>query len=165
LSDRSFEPVLAFESPGDSDAKGLSDGSLGVADGVAELDAEGDFVGEVEGDFVGDAVGLEPDVPDPPDPPDPVEPPVPPPEPPVLPPPPDDGVAVGEGVGDAVGDGVEVVPEVTGGATPGGTVPPAGRSCCQENPTDPPDGTVSPPAPYDEYVHEAWDPSAHQSPQ
>ena len=90
------------------------------------------------------------------------EPPVPP-DPPVDPLP-SDGVAVGEevegvGVGlDDVGEedgeegegleGVDVA--VTGGKTPGGTLEPAARSCCHDQPTDPPAGTVNEPTPEDE---------------
>ena len=54
----------------------------------------------------------------------------------------DDGLAVGLDVG--------VADAVTGGDTPGGTLPPAGRSCCHDQPTEPPDGTVSEPTPEDE---------------
>ena len=41
--------------------------------------------------------------------------------------------------------GVDVF--VTGGATPGGTLRPAARSCCHDQPTEPPAGTVSEPTP------------------
>ena len=90
--------------------------------------------------------------------------------------PPEDGVAVGDEVGGldgAVGEGDEVglVLDVgagavtTGGATLGGTLVPAVRSCCHDQPTEPPAGTVRAPTPYDEYVHDAFEPSAHQRPQ
>lgn len=56
---------------------------------------------------------------------------------------PDDDV--GEEVGD--GDGLGEEEAVTGAATPGGTLAPAARSCCHDQPTDPPAGTVSEPTP------------------
>lgn len=157
LFDRSLAPPLDLESLGDSGASGDSEGALGAPEGLA----------------CGDEVG--------------VEPPAPPLEPPPLvgdglevgvgldDPDPFDGVAVGEDdvgleLGDEVGDEVGVGDgllevRVTGGATPGGTLAPAARSCCQDHPTEPPAGTVSEPTPEDEYVHEAFEPSAHQSPQ
>jgi hypothetical protein len=59
----------------------------------------------------------------------------------------DEGEEVGDDeVGDELGDG-DGLEEDTGGATPGGTLPPDGRSCCQAQPTEPPAGTVSPPTP------------------
>ena len=114
-----------------------------------------------------DGDGDEDDVPEPP-----------PPEPVVglvgdglVEPPPPDGVAVGDGllvgdgldVGDSLGEGVDV--GASGGATPGGTAPLFSRSCCHDQPTDPPAGTVRPPTPDDEYVHVALEPSAHHRPQ
>ena len=61
------------------------------------------------------------------------------------------GVAgAGEEVGDGVGEDVGVDELSTGGATDGGTLPPAGRSCCHDQPTDPPAGTVREPTPEDE---------------
>jgi hypothetical protein len=72
---------------------------------------------------------------------------------------------VGEEVGDGDGLGLGVDVLVTGGATPGGTVAPEARSCCQDHPTDPPAGTVSAPALEEEYAHDAFEPSAHQRPQ
>ncbi len=166
FSESPREPVVARESPGDSEARGDSDGRAGDAEGVACGDDD--------------------------EPPEPVEPPVPPPLP--LPPPPAPGVGVadcdpppleGGEVGDALGDAdgddagdgdelgdvlgvgvaVGVVERKTGGATSGGTLEPAARSCCHDQPTEPPAGTVKLPAPYDEYVHDAVDPSAHQRPQ
>ncbi len=156
------------ESLGDSEATGDSERSLGVPEGVA----------------CGDA-----DEPEPPEAPAlPALPPEPfpelgdglldwepPPDPPVDPPP-LDGVAVGEddvgdavGEGEAVGDGlglgVAVAVRETGGATLGGTPAPDGRSCCHDHPTDPPAGTVSAPTPEEEKVHDAFEPSAHHSPQ
>jgi hypothetical protein len=67
-------------------------------------------------------------------------------------PPPLDGVAVGDGVAvaDGVSLGVGVDVGATGGATPGGTAPLFSRSCCHDQPTDPPAGTVRPPTPEDE---------------
>ncbi len=74
----------------------------------------------------------------------------------------DDGPGVGEGDvgegdgeegdGEEVGVGLDVGVGVlvTGGATPGGTLFPAVRSCCQDQPTEPPAGTVSEPTPYEE---------------
>ena len=59
-----------------------------------------------------------------------------------------DGDEVGEELGEAVGvevgdgDGLDGA-VVTGGATAGGTLVPAVRSCCHDHPTDPPAGTVS----------------------
>jgi len=76
-------------------------------------------------------------------------------------PPPLEG-AVGDAEADAVGDelgvgelvvvgvGVGVASAITGGVTPGGTLVPAVRSCCQDQPTEPPSGTVRDPTPYDE---------------
>lgn len=66
-----------------------------------------------------------------------------------------DGDEVGEGLGEAVGDGVcegDGLDEAaaTGGATLGGTLAPDARSCCQDQPTEPPAGTVSEPTPYEE---------------
>jgi hypothetical protein len=111
--------------------------------------------------LVGDGldVGDGPDEPGPFDEPDPPDPePEPPPEPLV-------GDDVGEDVGEEVlGDWVGVA-AWTGGATLGGTLAPAARSCCQDHPTEPPAGTVSEPAPDDEYVHDAFEPSAHHRPQ
>lgn len=79
------------------------------------------------------------------------------------------GCLVGAFVGEDVGDGDELgLGEdafVTGGTTPGGTVAPEARSCCQDHPTDPPAGTVSAPALEEEYAQDAFEPSAHQSPQ
>lgn len=157
----SSEPPFDLESLGDSEARGDSEGSLGDPEVVTCGDDE--ELGSAEppelplpdplpaGD--GLAVG-EPPL-DPPD------------EPPPL-----DGVAVGEEVGDVgddVGDGlgvgVGVEDRVTGGATAGGTLPLPARSCCQDQPTDPPSGTVREPTPEDEYVHDAFEPSAHHSPQ
>jgi hypothetical protein len=136
---------------GDPEGLACGDGDeLGVDPPVLPLDPP-PLVGD--GLEVGDGL----DDPEPPDDPEPL-----------------DGLAVGDGegldVGDGVGDGVGVgdglvVVRVTGGATAGGTLPPAGRSCCQDQPTEPPAGTVSEPTPEDEYVHEAFEPSAHQSPQ
>ena len=137
--------ALDVESPGDSLATGDSEGSL---DGDADGDAEG--LADGEGPFwpplppeVGDELGegaLDP-----------------------LPPlvGEGDGVLVGE---DVVGVAVGVL-GATGGATLGGTAPPAGRSCCHDHPTEPPARTVRAPAPEDANVHEAFDPSAHQRPQ
>jgi hypothetical protein len=85
------------------------------------------------------------------------------------------GLVVGEGweeppplVGVAVGDAVAVglgEVSITGGTTPGATGPLADRSCCHDQATDPPAGTVSAPTLEDEYVHDAFEPSAHHSPQ
>jgi hypothetical protein len=149
-SDPLSDPPLARESPGDSEASGDPEGLDGVPDG--------------------EACGEDPDPPDEPEPlPPEVPPPAPeglddglvdepePPEPPEPPLPPDgeavgeDGDELGEELGDDVGDGVgEAVgldERVTGGATDGGTLPPAGRSCCHDQPTEPPAGTVRLPAP------------------
>jgi hypothetical protein len=150
---------LVRESLGDSEASGDSE-AVGVPDGEAE--------GEV------------------------VEPFVPPPEPPEPPEPPD-GVAEGDegdegavedgdelgdelgdeegdeldglGLGDGLGVGVGVAERDTGGAMAGGTPDPAARSCCHDQPTEPPAGTVSEPTPADEYVQDDVEPSAHHSPQ
>ena len=156
-------PALDRESLGDSTPSGDPEGALGEPEGLAcgdELGVDPPVLPPDPPPLVGDglAVGVGLDDPVPPDDPD-----------------PPDGLAVGEdevgldvgdGVGDwvGVGDGLVVV-RVTGGATEGGTLPPAGRSCCQDHPTEPPAGTVSEPTPEDEYVHEAFEPSAHQSPQ
>ena len=59
----------------------------------------------------------------------------------------DEGDDVGEDVGEEVGDGLGEAEDVTGAATPGGTLAPAARSCCHDQPTDPPAGTVSEPTP------------------
>jgi hypothetical protein len=115
------EPPLDLESPGDSEARGDSDGSVGDPGDVACGDED-------------EPPGL-PVLPDPP--------------PDVgdglvgvgLDDPPFDGVAVGEE------DGLVVAERVTGGATPGGALSPAARSCCHDHPTDPPAGTVRPPTP------------------
>jgi hypothetical protein len=148
------DPPLACESPGDSEARGDSDGVDGEPDGVAcgeEVPSDpvlpvlpplGPWDGlddcdppPLDGAVVGDAVGE------------------------VL----DDGGAdeVGDDVGDEVGDDGA---GATGGATPGGALEPA-RSCCQDHPTEPPAGTVRPPTPEEEYVHAADEPSAHHRPQ
>ncbi len=64
-----------------------------------------------------------------------------------------DGLEVRDGLGVGValevGDGLGEV-RMTGGATPGGTVPPPAWSCCQDQPTEPPAGTVSAPTPEEE---------------
>jgi hypothetical protein len=152
-SESFLEPALVLESLGDSTPSGESEGVLGEPEGLACGDGE---------EVCDDPLGL----------------PLPPELPPLVgdglevgdglvDPEPLDGLAVGEDVvGDwvGVGDGLVDV-RVTGGATAGGTLPPAGRSCCQDHPTDPPAGTVSEPAPEDEYVHEACEPSAHHNPQ
>lgn len=145
-SERSREPFLVLESLGDSGARGDSE-ARGDSDGLACGDA--DEVGPPELPL-----------PDPP------------PEPPLDP---GEGLAVGEDVedvedvGDEVGDGlgvgVGVDERVTGGAMPGGALGPAARSCCHDQPSDPPSGTVAEPTPEDEYVHAAFEPSAHHSPQ
>ncbi len=166
------EPPLDRESLGDSEARGDSEGSLDDLDGVAWGDAEG--LGSAEPPEPPELPSPEPlpePLPEPP--PDPWDglavgvPPLEPPDPPPL-----DGVAVGEkagdeDVGDDVGDGlgVEVDDCVTGGAMPGGTTPLDWRSCCHDQPTDPPSGTVSEPTLEDEYAHDAFEPSAHHSPQ
>jgi hypothetical protein len=145
-SDPFFEPSLARESPGDSLASGDAEGLDGVPEGV-DCGDEPEPPPEA-GDGLAD--GLDD-----------------------CDPPPPDGVAVGddgEEVGDELGDDVGVgvavgVLDCTGGATPGGTAPLEARSCCQDQPTEPPAGTVSEPEAYDEYVHDPFDPSAHQSPQ
>jgi hypothetical protein len=159
--DRFSAPLFDRESLGDSAPSGDSEGALGDPEGLACGDEDGVDPPVLPLDpppVVGDGleVGEGPDEPEPPDDPE-----------------PPDGLAVGEGedgldvgVGDWVGDGDGLVDvRVTGGATAGGTLPPAGRSCCQDHPTEPPAGTVSDPTPEDEYVHEAFEPSAHQSPQ
>ena len=148
------EPPLDRESLGDSEARGDSDGSLDDSDGVACGDAEG--LGSAEPPELPAPEPLPEPLPEPP--PDPGDglavgvPPLEPPDPPPL-----DGVAVGEAawdedVGDDVGDGlgVEVVDRVTGGAMAGGTLPLPARSCCHDQPTDPPSGTVSEPTLEDE---------------
>lgn len=156
----SSEPPFDLESLGDSEARGDSEGSLGDAEEVACGDE--DELGSAEPPELplpdplpepppaGDGLAVGEPALDPPD------------DPPPL-----DGVAVGEEVGD-VGDGLGVevgVDRVTGGATAGGTLPLPARSCCHDQPTDPPSGTVNEPTPEDEYVHEAFEPSAHHSPQ
>lgn len=160
-SDPFFEPRLACESPGDSEAEGDPEGLAGELDGDAcgEESEPPDEPAPLppgapppEPVGVGDGLDEEPDPPDPlpPEPPDP-----PPPEPPLPP----DGEDVGDGDGDEPGaelagsDGVGVAVGVawcTGGETLGETAPVAPRSCCQDQPTEPPAGTVSEPAEYDE---------------
>jgi hypothetical protein len=135
-----FEPrsvrSLAGESPGDSLARGDSEGSLdGVDEALAEGLAEGDepvlpppFLPPLPpevGDEVGDGVL------------DPVDP-----SPPVE----GDEVGVEEGE-DVVGVAVGVL-GATGGAAPGGAALPV--PCFQDQPTEPPAGTISPPTPADE---------------
>jgi hypothetical protein len=155
-----FEPAFAREFPPVPGAT--------VAPAVAEGVPEGGAEGVAEGDVDGEADAVEPPAPEPepaPDPPDPPDPPEPPPEPVVglvgeglaEPLPPLVGVAVGDGVdevvGDALGEAVGVgdgVEAATGGATLGGTLVPAVRSCCHDQPTDPPAGTVREPTPEDE---------------
>ena len=152
------DPPLACESPGDSEARGDSEGVDGEPDGLASGDecrssrccpppAPGDGLDDCDpppldgvavgdepvGDELGDDVG--------------------------------DDEASGDEVGDDVGEGVATERAATGGATPGGTAPLFSRSCCHDKPTEPPAGTVRPPTPEEEYVHEACEPSAHQSPQ
>jgi hypothetical protein len=171
-------PALRRESPGDSPATGDPDG---LPDAEAETDAEGDDAGEAE-DGLDDGLGPEPPepLPVPPEGDEGLlgeEPPVDPPEPLPLPDPLPDPLppGLGEAVGEVVCDGVDVgVGEgddvgvevfIRGGATAGGTLAPAARSCCHDQPTDPPAGTVSEPTPYDEYVQDAFEPSAHHRPQ
>jgi hypothetical protein len=125
---------LSVESPGDSGATGGSDalGEPEEPEGLPDGDDPGVAVPPVPPD--GLDVGLEEgDGLDEPD-----------------------GDAVGEGLDEAVGDevgegdGLDDAAVVMGGATAGGTVAPDARSCCQDQPTDPPAGTVSEPTPYDE---------------
>ncbi|SEB28619.1 hypothetical protein SAMN04489844_0066 [Nocardioides exalbidus] len=165
-SEAELAPSLGCESPGDSLASGDCDA---LADGDPEDDSEGnsDADGEPDGVADGEAEG---EVVDPDPPPLPPLPPLPPPGVGVAvgelePPPPEPPVGVADG--DEVGVGVDVglgEAGFTGGATPGGTAEPDGRSCCQDQPTEPPAGTVRPPTPDDEYVHEARVPSAHHRP-
>src|SRR6478609_511964 len=149
-------PALRGESPGDSLASG---------DGEGVPDAEGDE--DVDGLDVLDGLGdgeLPPPLPLP----------FPPPFPPPLPPPPPVEPLVGPEVGEGVGlelDGSDVVglavgvAGLTGGGTAGGTPPPAGRSCCHAQPTEPPAGTIRPPTPEDENVQDDDVPSDHHRPQ
>jgi hypothetical protein len=180
LPDAFFDPAVVLESLGDSVPSGDSEGVLGDPDGVACGD--GDELCDDPPEpplpvepppLVGDGLDVgdgpdEPgpfDDPDPPEDPDPPDPDPPDPDPPEPDPEPLVGDDVGEVVGeDVLGDWVGVA-AWTGGATPGGTLVPAVRSCCQDHPTEPPAGTVSEPAPDDEYVHDAFEPSAHHRPQ
>ena len=173
LSDAFFDPALVLESLGDSVPSGDSEGVLGdpeavdCGDGDEVCDDPPEPPLPVEPPpLVGDGldVGDGPDEPGPVDEPDPPEDPDPPdPDPPE--PDPLVGDDVGEDVGeDVLGDWVGVA-VWTGGATPGGTLAPAARSCCHDQPTDPPAGTVSEPTPDDEYVQDALVPSAHHRPQ
>ncbi len=97
-------------------------------------------------------------------------PPVPPSPPLLLPSDPEPGLLVGREppLGEEVGsgDGLDVgVRSCTGAATPGGTTPLDPRSCCHDQPTDPPAGTTSPPTPEVEKVHEPEVPLDHHRPQ
>jgi hypothetical protein len=135
------EPALGRESPGDSEASGDFDGlSDGLPDALPDALSEGEDVGEPDGDVEGVAEedGVDP------------EPPLPP-----LPPLPPPGVGVTVGVVDGEVVGVELVlgddvgvAGFTGGATPGAAAFPG--PCFHDQPTDPPAGTISPPAPEEE---------------
>lgn len=138
--------MASGDSEGDEDvADGLDDGlDDGLADGLdpEPPDPPAALVGDADG-----LLGCEP-------PPALEPPPVP---APAAEPPPEPVPGLGEEDGDDVcegddvgeGEGVDVGVEVfiTGGATAGGTLEPAGRSCCHDQPTDPPAGTVSDPTP------------------
>ncbi len=159
---------LAVESPGDSSSSAPSSDpfvELSLAcESPGDSEADGDSAG-LDGDPDGDASGDEPAPPAP----DPPLPDVPPPDPeglgdgvddepePPEPPLPADGEDVGEDDGDELGDelgdsdgvgvAVGVAERSTGGSTDGGTLPPDGRSCCHDQPTEPPAGMVRLPAP------------------
>jgi hypothetical protein len=160
-------PALRCESPGDSLAIGDSEGVLdadgeeddglddGLDEGLAPEPPEPPEPPDGEGELLGWDPPPDPEPLPPPDP-EPLPPPEPEPDPPPEPPP-EPPPGLGEEVGDDVWDGVEVGEGVgvdvgvdvfvTGGATPGGTLDPAARSCCHDHATEPPAGTVSEPTP------------------